>query len=114
MEIDVDMLGTSVVLVVFGKGHGRLVIRKESHGVKLPGEELREEGTNPEALLGSMGNGDVFALRGGERNNFLLFSAPRNHSPVKHKCVPQDSMSILCHTPICICVPNQIVLHHSM
>ena len=40
MEADVDVLGTSVVLVVFGKGHRGLIVQKECGHVELAGEEL--------------------------------------------------------------------------
>ena len=40
MEADVNMLGTSMVLVVFGEGHSGLIGRKEHGRVELAGEEL--------------------------------------------------------------------------
>jgi len=47
MKSDVDVFGTSVVLVVFGECNGGLVVRKEGGGVKLAREELGKEGPNP-------------------------------------------------------------------
>jgi len=57
MELNVNVLGMNVVLIVFGKCKSRLVIRKESCEVKLSGEKLQEEGMNPKAFLCSMSNG---------------------------------------------------------
>ena len=70
MEPYVDVLCTSVVLVIFGEHNGGLIVRKESCQVELAREKLQEEGMNPQALLRCMSNGNVFTLRGGERNNF--------------------------------------------
>ena len=107
MEPYVDVLCTSVVLVIFGEHNGGLIVRKESCRVELAREKLQEEGMNPQALLRCMSNGNVFTLHGGEGNDFLPFSAPRNGSPVKHECIPRNSMSVLGHTPIRISISNQ-------
>jgi hypothetical protein len=88
MEADVDVLGTSMVLVVFGECNGGLIVRKESRRVEFPREKLGKEGANPQGLLFRMSNSNIFTLRGGERNDFLPFSTPRNCSPMKHEGIP--------------------------
>ena len=83
METDVDMFGARVILMVFREGDCGLVVRKQSGGLESGVEELGKEGTKPEGFLGCVSGGHILTLRGGEGNDFLTFSRPRNGAAVK-------------------------------
>ena len=88
VKVDVNVFGASMVLVIFGEGHGRLIVRKKGGRVEFAREDLCEEGTKPKCFRCCMSNSNILALSGREGDDLLLFSAPRNSSPIKYESVP--------------------------
>lgn len=88
MEAHVDVLRVRVILVVLGERNRGLVVQKEGRCVEGGVEDFGDEGTKPECFLRSVCRGDVFGLRGRERDDVLAFSAPGNGAAIKNKGVP--------------------------
>ena len=62
MKSDVDVLGSGVVLVIFGECNCQLVIREQSGGVEGGVKELRYEGSKPEGFLGCVSSHYIYSL----------------------------------------------------
>ena len=88
MESDVDMLGSRMVLMVFGECNRQLVVRKQGGGSKYVVKELGNERAKPEGFFRGIGSCNIFTLSSRERNYFLLFSTPRNGAIMQKKCIP--------------------------
>ena len=102
------MVCTGVVLVVFCKFNGRFIIQKKGGRVEVKIEELWKEGAKLKCFLCSMSDSNVLSFRHWQGNDLLLFSAPENSTAMNQKCIPQNSMLILSHASIHICVSHYI------
>ena len=114
MELNVDMFCLDVILMIFYELDGRLIVWKQSCWVKDSVKKLGEEETKPEGFFCTMSDSDIFGFSHWQGNNLLSFSTPQNSAAVNQKRISWDGMPILSHAPICIHVPSQIHLQHSI
>jgi hypothetical protein len=61
----------------------------------MQSKDLRNEGAEPEALLGGVSSGDVLGFSGGKNNNFLLLRIPKDRAATNDEGKSRDRISNL-------------------
>jgi hypothetical protein len=65
VELNVDVFGTSIIIIICGKVKGCLIITEECGGTGNGAKEWEYKPAKPNAFLCCMGCGDIFGLGSG-------------------------------------------------
>ncbi len=109
MKANVDVLAARVVLVILRERDSRTGCRRRGvGGIEGGPEDLGDECAQPERFLRGVRSRDVLGLGGGQGNDFLALSTPRDgHPPFKRKAYPENRTAILRHAAVRVRVPHQ-------
>ena len=88
MVIDVDMLCTRMVDVVFSNVDGGGIIASQGSRRELQLKSFAQNVRKPNSFFTGKGEGNVFGLSGRERDEFLSLRGPGNWRAEKAKDIP--------------------------
>ena len=91
---DVDVLRSSVKLVILGESDGGEIISGDNGRRFCAEMEFSEEGAEPDGLFGSVSESDVLSFHSRKSDSALFLRTPTNDSVGKQECVSRDGSAV--------------------
>jgi hypothetical protein len=114
MEVDVDMFGLGMVIIVDSKLNCSLVVAEEGGWSGWKGKEFGNESVEPDGFFGHVRCSYILSFSGGQCNEFLFVWLPGNGAAINEVSVAWNGMMVLVWGSISISVAQELMLLFSI
>ena len=95
VEMNINMFGVCVVVVIGSEVNGGLVVAIEGSGCGWWSKEWLDKSSKPDTFFCGVGGCHIFSLSGGQSDQLLLAQGPGNSSSIDEKCEAGYRMTML-------------------